>query len=113
MEPVSTTDRLVLLLRRKLEERARARGVSRLKARSAHAVAARSAVRALAAAGSVDERQVRRAVVQNILADQIGPELMNDAHFQQIVSRVTDAIAEDHQASGLLSGLIDDLRKGA
>jgi len=113
MEPVSNTDRLVLLLRRKLEERAKSAGASRSSARSGQGVVTgRSAVRALAAAKGVDERQVRRAVIQSILADQLGPELMNDAKFQQIVSRVNDAITEDQRASSLLSRLIQDLREG-
>jgi hypothetical protein len=45
-----------------------------------------------------------------LLADQLDPALINDAQFQQIVSRVTEAMEEDADALRLLSRLISDLR---
>ncbi len=112
MEPISNADRLVLLLRQKLQERAKAGGAARTadKSRSGVATPAPSGLQALAAAEGVDERTLRRAFVQHLLADQLGPELINDAQFQQVVTRVTDTIEEDAAAAGLLSRLIADLR---
>ncbi len=113
MDPISNADRLVLLLRQKLEERAKAgiavRSDGKAKAGTRSAGEA-SGVRALAAVEGVDERSLRRAVVQNLLADEIDPELINDAQFQQIVTRVTEAIEEDANASGLLARVVSDLR---
>ena len=110
MEPISNADRLVLLLRQKLQERAKAgRAANRQKA-VPDSPAEPSALQALAAVESVDEGVLRRAFVQNLLADQLGPELLNDAQFQQIVSRVTEAIDDDEDASRLLSRLIAELR---
>ncbi len=109
MDPISNADRLVLLLRQKLRERERARTASSGAARPA-TPAEPSGVRALAAVEGGDERALRRALIQNLLADQFGPELINDAPFQQIVTRVTDAIETDPDTAALLSRLVAELR---
>ena len=113
MEPISNADRLVLLLRRKLEERAKASAPSRAGANAkseAAPAAAPSGVRAMAAIEGADERPLRRAVIQNLLTDQFGPALLNDAQFQQVVTRVTDTIDQDAEAARLLSHVIAQLR---
>lgn len=111
MEPISTADRLVLLLRHKLEERAKAAAAGRPATKSVvEAPPSPLDVRALAAVEWTDERPLRRAVIQHLLADQLGSELVNDAQFQQIVSRVSDAIEEDPKASKLLTEVIAELR---
>jgi hypothetical protein len=111
MDPVSSTDRLIALLRQKLQERAKtsSRGVVARKGEERRP-AEPTGIQALAAVEGVDERQLRRAFIQNLLADQLGPALVNDGQFQQIVTRVTDAIDEDAAASRLLSRVIADLR---
>ncbi|HEX3673455.1 MAG TPA: hypothetical protein VHU87_04215 [Rhizomicrobium sp.] len=109
MDPISNADRLVLLLRQKLQERAKA-GASARPGKKAEQPATRSGIQALAAVEGSDERPLRRALIQNLLADQLGPALLNDAQFQQIVSRVTEAIEDDPGASQLLSRLVSELR---
>lgn len=111
MEPISNADRLVLLLRRKLEERAKAassRGAVKQERSGAKDV---SAVRALAAIEGADERALRRTVIQHILADELSPELVNDAQFQQVVTRVTDTIGENRDSAELLADVLASLRK--
>jgi hypothetical protein len=112
VEPISNADRLVLLLRQKLEERTRTGGVAGAgeRAKSSPAVPA-AGVRALAAVEGVDERDLRRTVIQNLLADQLKPAPINDAQFQQLVSRVTEAIEEDAEARSLLSEVVEELRR--
>lgn len=107
MDPISNADRLVILLRQKLKERAKAGRAQAGNAKPAETV---SGVRALAAIEGADERALRRALIQNLLADQLGPALVNDAQFQQIVTRVTDAIDEDPGAAKLLSRMVAELR---
>jgi hypothetical protein len=112
MEPISNADRLVLLLRQKLEERSKtaaARSGAKAKANTAPPLEP-AGIRSLAALEGADERSLRRAVIQNLLADQFDPALINDAQFQQIVSRVTDAIDGDGNASKLLSRVVADLK---
>ncbi|MEI9930277.1 MAG: hypothetical protein WDM89_06930 [Rhizomicrobium sp.] len=70
----------MLLLRQKLEERARASRGSAKASRGAVMPAEASGIRALAAADNADEQTLRRAVVQNLLSDQLDPSLVNDAH---------------------------------
>lgn len=110
MDPISNTDRLVLLLRQKLQERAKAARGGRTGTKANAGTEQVSGIKALAAVEGTDERLLRRAFIQNLLADQLGPELLNDAQFQQIVSRVTETIEEDAAASKLLTRLIADLR---
>lgn len=111
MEPVSNIDRIVQLLRQKLEERDRTGGKS-----AASSASRRSApgtvrgVEALAAINDTNDRQLRRSFIQTLLADQLGHDLVNDAQFQQVVSRVAEAIEQDASAAHLLSRLIDDMK---
>jgi hypothetical protein len=112
MDPISNADRLELLLRQKLEERARVQHAQRPPAKPGTQEAApASGIHALATVDWTDERALRRAIIQNLLADQLGPELINDAQFQQIVSRVTNAIEEDAAAAELLTGVASELRR--
>jgi hypothetical protein len=110
MDPISNADRLVLILRQKLQERAKGARAGQTKKRDGAATTKTSGLRELAAIEGIDERPLRRAFIQNLLADQLGPELINDAQFQQVVSRVTDAIEDDPASSKLLSRLIGELR---
>ncbi|HWA90263.1 MAG TPA: hypothetical protein VG889_09530 [Rhizomicrobium sp.] len=113
MEPISNADRLVLLLKQKLEERSKtSRGGGKARAGGPVPVEPMG-VRALAAIEGADERSLRRAIIQNLLAEQLDPSLLNDAQFQQIVTRVTDAIEDDRDASALMARVIADLKKSS
>lgn len=113
MEPISNVDRLVLLLRQKLAERSKAGPAGRAGAR---AEAERGAtglegVQALAALEGINERQLRRALIQSILTDQFGAEMINDARFQQVVDRVTETIEQDEAAAALLGQALEGLKE--
>ena len=116
MEPISNVDRLVLLLRQRLQERSRLTGAARTSARSGAQdppAVGFDNVQALAAVQGVDDRQLRRALIQNILADNLGPKLLNEARFQQVVDRVTETIEGDDGASRLLDRVVGELRAAA
>jgi len=70
-------------------------------------------VQALAAINDLDDHQLKRALIQNILVEQLGEGLLNDARFQQVVDRVTDTISGDAEAARLLSRLASELRVSA
>lgn len=113
MDPISNVDRVVLLLRQRLEERKRALQKSNSAALSPanrRRDTQVGGVRALASLDGVDEKAMRRAFIQTLLADQFGQSLINDAQFQQVVERVTDAIEADPATSRLLSRFLSDLR---
>jgi hypothetical protein len=113
MDPISNVDQVVLLLRQRLAERAR--GASP----SAGAPAQRpvqpaapdvGGLRALVGVEGVGDRQLKRALVQNLLAEQFGPDLINDARFQQVVDRVTETIEDEGDSASLLARVVRDLR---
>lgn len=112
MDPISGTDRLVLLLRQKLLERSKGAKASRSngKPSASETTSEPTGIQAMAALEGADDRSLRRALIQHLLADQLGPGLLNETQFQQIVSRVTDAIDEDPATSKLLTRVIADLR---
>ena len=108
MEPISNVDRLVLLLRQRLQERSKAGAAPRKDDHSA--VGEPDTLKGLAAIEGLDERQLRRALIQNILADQFGAGLINDAKFQQVVDRVVETIEGDGEASKLIAKVLVELR---
>lgn len=113
MDPVSNVDRLVLLLRQRLMERSKSEPARKAgKAAERHAGGLDS-VQALAAVENVDDRQLRRALIQNLLAEQFGAGVINEAKFQQVVDRVTETLEADTAAAGLLSRVVTELRASA
>ncbi len=115
MDPVSNIDGLVLLLRQRLQERQSAAQASKGERRRSgdRAPVGREAVRALAAIHGVDDRPVARALLQSILADQFGEELINEPEFQQVVDRVADTMTQDPSAARLLARMVTELRNQA
>jgi hypothetical protein len=114
MDPVSKSDRLIRLLRQRLEERS--------KARSAEAATPASRVqpRGLEATKAIADRfardggsdaALRRTLVEQLLAEQFGTSLVNEAKFQQIVDRVTSAIKSDPSTSQIFEQVIAELKK--
>lgn len=111
MDPISNIDRIAILLRQKLRERAQAAAAERTEdSAPRHQLGGLEAARAVAAIEGVDDRQRRRAFVQSILVDQFGQDMVNDAPFQQLVARVSRAIEGDDASAALLTRLINDLR---
>ena len=110
MDPITNVDRLVLLLRQRLLERSRSPATRRTSARPA---TRSEGVQALARIDGVDDRQLGRALIQGLLSDQFGGALINDAKFQQLVDRVTEAMTEDAGTSKLLHRIVNELRAGS
>ena len=112
MDSVSGADHLIVLLRQKLRERSRLseKDKSVRGAGTQGGATGIKAIRALIASEDVDHSLLRRALVQNLMAEQFGQDLINDAQFQQIVSRVTDAIEEDASASALIAQVLSELK---
>jgi hypothetical protein len=116
MDPVSNANRIAMLLRQRLQERARTGPAARSGKKDvggAGDASGRSGVRAAAAIEELDDRKLRRVVVENILADQFGTGLVNEARFQQIVDQVADAIESDDRGALVLAQVVADLRAKA
>ena len=114
MDPVSNVDQLVLLLRQRLLERSRTQSASDARRSAAKRPAnPLETVQALAAVEGMEDRDLQRAFVQSLLTEQFDSRLINDAKFQQVVDRVTDALNDDTGTSRLLGRLMDELRASA
>jgi hypothetical protein len=116
MDPVSNADRLVRLLRQKLEERAKAKApmqtarLSEVRPRGTESVEA--IAREFARAG-VDDKQLRRSLIEQLLADQFGPTLTNEAKFQQVIDRVDEIMSADATIGALMDRTIQQIRDRA
>lgn len=114
MDAISNIDRLVIVLRQRMLERSKSSGARRKdKPSESRAAGWVENLQALAALERVDDHQLRRALVQNILADQFGSGLINDPKFQQVVERVTEALEGDETGSLLINRCVTELRLAA
>lgn len=113
MDPISNADRLARLLRQKLEERSKTGKRTATAPRQAVQPRGVEAVRAvtgrLAGAG-VDDAHLKRALIEQLLADQFGSEMLNEPRFQQIVDQVADIMQTDKSISDLLGKAMADLK---
>ena len=112
MDPVSNSDRLVRLLRQKLDEREKSRAPDKRGRVGPVEHNARPDIRAIAgdmARGGGSEALLRRALIEQLLTDQFDGRLANDAKFQQIVDRVTAIMADDPEVGGLLNAVVSEL----
>ena len=113
MDPVSNANRIAMLLRQRLQERSRSAGAERAGRREppgAGETARKPPLSGAGAVGALDDRTLKRALIENILADQFGAGLINDARFQQVIDQVTDAIDADRDGAQLLAKAVADLR---
>lgn len=117
MDSISNVDRIVLILRQRLQERARASSGARKegwgRAASRGPASPMETVQALAAVEGIDDRQLKRALIQGVLAENLGKGLINDASFQQMIDRVTDALNGDPELGPLMARVVADLRSAA
>ncbi len=113
MEPISNVDRLVLLLRQRLEERTRAAGLRKPSPKGDRQASPLAQVQALAAIDGVDDQQLKRALIQSLLTEQFGSELINEAKFQRVVDKVTETIDGEEGSARLLSRIVSELRAAA
>lgn len=113
MDPVSNANRLAMLLRQRLDERSRAGAATRAgrkEAKGTGDVAGRGALRGADAVEALDDRKLKRVMIEHILMDQFGPGLVNDASFQQLVDQVTEAIEADANGALTLSQALAEVR---
>lgn len=108
MEPISNVDRLVMLLRRRLQERQKLAGAATSRVR-APARSALAGVQALAG-GDLDDRALGRALIEAAMADALGETLVNAPQFQQVVDKVIGALEAEPTTADLLAQALIELR---
>jgi hypothetical protein len=102
-----------MMLRQRLEERSRAGAAARSgrkQAKGTDDVAGKGPVRGAEVVEALDDRKLKRVVIEQILVDQFGPGLVNDASFQQLVDQVTEAIEADANGALTLARALAEVR---
>jgi hypothetical protein len=115
MDPVSNTDRIVRQIRRRLEERSKAEAKNRSTGAAKVQLRGPAAVNEIAgpiARGGLEDDKLQRLVIEQLLADQFGPNLVNDTKFQQIVDQVTQTMLSDAAIGDFFMQAIAQLRRG-
>lgn len=110
MDHISQIDRLVVVLRQRLLERAKTATSGRRNSAQDAKATGLDNLKALAAIEAVSDYQLRRSLTQNNLADQFGHGLVNETNFQQVVERVTEARESDDSGLALINRLVEELR---
>jgi hypothetical protein len=113
MESISKSDRLVQLLRLRLQDEVRAKltksrkssVVSRREAKSAQEISAQFARE------GVEDRQLKRSIVEQLLVDRFGPGLVNDVKFQNIIFETTELMENDEEIARLFESVLNHLRR--
>ncbi len=113
MDPISNADRLVRLLRQKLEERSQTGKKQKTSEKQPVRLDGLEHVRAVAgeiAQAGADDQQLNRLLIEQLLSDQFGPGLINEPRFQQIVEQVSEMMSGDPAISALLSQATAEIR---
>ncbi len=118
MDAVSNINQVMLILRQKLQERAR-KGAASTKSKSAASTynAGRSddvdpmrRIADLAQQDGLDERQLARLFIESLLTREFGTSLTNDAQFQQVIERVMQTLSGDSELAAVLNATIADIK---
>jgi hypothetical protein len=112
MDPISQVDQLAMILRQRILEHSKTRADKRKPTGTEPKTSWVVSLKALAAKEAISDHQLRRALVQNILADQFGHDMLNEMKFQQVVERVTEALEGDKGGTALLNRCVAELRAG-
>lgn len=97
MTRIGPTEQVLVLLRARLEQRARAASPATKEAPDAQA-----RLQALAALGDLPRRSFRQALVRGLLADRIGEALAGDPAFDQVVREVLELVESNPETAALL-----------
>jgi hypothetical protein len=119
MDPISTLNQVMLLLRQQLAEKSQRReqtssgretlastrrGTTLPHDNSQAAIRAR--IDTLRAAGVTSERQLLRAAIESLMLHEFGRQLSNDPDFQRMTDYVCECLEEAPQASEMRRQLL-------
>jgi hypothetical protein len=103
IDRLTDAERLAQMLRQRLIDRARTAKRDSVQVRTVSQSA--GGVKPVSLSG-LDEKSQRRKIVERLLAENLGPQLVNDAQFQQITTQVTQAIESDPDMASLFAQLL-------
>ena len=113
MDAISNADRFVILLRQKLAERALAKRPSSATRTDSKQPTGHDAIRAVTgrmARAGVDDKKLRRSIVEQLLVDRFGTALVNEVRFQQIVDDVSELMALDPDLGDLFAEIMKEVK---
>lgn len=113
MTRISSSDHIMVLLRQKLERAAELKKGQKTKSVDGPARDDPSGIqriRALAQIETLSDEDVERSIIQGLLVEELGEALVNDPKFQQMVSRITEMLANDEAARSLLTAARHELK---
>jgi hypothetical protein len=115
MTRISNVDHVLLLLRERLQRldgNTQAKADRAASAKRTDAGSPRSLTDALDRIRALDPDEAGRALVMAVLTEKFGEEVVNDASFQTIITKVNDILATDTQLSELLRKSVEGLKNG-
>jgi hypothetical protein len=114
MTRISQSDHLLALLREQLRrvDRGRAGPVSPTSRAGSATPPARARMKALASLDSLEEEEVRRALVRALLTEQLGDGVAGDPGLQTIFDEVYRIISESSEGRALLERAAGQIREG-
>jgi hypothetical protein len=113
MDPIFNADRLVRLLRQRLAERSKAKPsqptnpASELQNRG---IESTKAITGNFARAGGSGKATRRTLIEQLLADQFGNELVNEPKFQELVERVAVTMEADPAVAEMLEQVTEELK---
>jgi hypothetical protein len=111
LDPILNVDRLIRLMRSRLEARAKASRTGQLLSEPQAADAREiDALLELVTGDDVPDRELKRALIGHILTEHFGPALRNEPRFREIADRVTETLESDPAGDALIAEAIKDLR---
>lgn len=104
MTRIANTEQVLLLLRAHLERTARQGRKNTKKVSSRDSVRATplKRLREISDKEELPQEAFKRAIVQGLLAEELGEEVLNDPLFQKLVDEVHDRIKRDEDSNTLL-----------
>lgn len=109
MTRITSVDQALLLLRAHLQRTERPPRASGGPAAPAARRSALQRAREIAARGEASEDDLHRALIAGILLDELGGAIEDDARFQEIVTKVKEAIVADEGGRRALSKALSQL----
>jgi len=107
MTRIGPTEQILVLLRARLERRART-----VRDPSSEILDAQTRLQAMAGVRDLPDRSFRQALVRGLLADRMGEALAGDPAFDQVVREVLDLMEGNPETAALLEQAGAALRGG-
>lgn len=113
MTRITNADQVLLLLRSHLERSGRTRrkgGVGKTANSSSSRQTTLQRVQEIAQTDAMSDDDIRRSVISGLLIEEFGPEVVNDAKFQEVINDVTRVLSQNGKSRRLLDLAIEQLK---